>query len=304
MEKASRFFYCWFLGLICRVTFSAAFLPVSLLRFRPVSKGTRKIQGGARLAAGAHHKANLWVARGKPGASKGVLPDALAAAGSSARGNEGTGALAAAASHDLISRRFEGSQRALTAAGIVFFGLIVCHTAIERMTGHQWKGMHRRHDQLVAAGKMLDRSLADDAWIAATNVGRIPYFARRRTVDMMGLNDAHIGRVDLIAAPELAGHLKGDGGYVLDRAPEVIFFLRLVVRDEPLAGRDWIPLARKIAFGVSEKQLLRDPRFGQQYRMYSIPLPEIDSWLNVFARPGAFDENPPPGLIEDSRSGR
>ena len=58
----------------------------------------------------------------------------------------------------------------------------------------------------------------------------------RPTIDMMGLNDAHIGRVDLVAIPELAGHLKGDGGHVLDRAPQVIFSLRLVVRVETFEG--------------------------------------------------------------------
>ncbi len=187
------------------------------------------------------------------------------------------------------------------AAAVVFLVLIVFHTTFERVDGHQWKGMHERHGQLVAAGNKLNEVLAEDAWIAATNVGRVPYFADRRTIDMMGLNDEHIGRAEMLVTPDLAGHLKGDGKYVLDRRPDVIFFLRLVVHQQPLAKQNWGPIAKRDAFGVSEKQILADPRFREEYRMYSIPLPDAGCWLNVFARDDVFAANPPEGIVVGRR---
>ncbi len=193
--------------------------------------------------------------------------------------------------------------RAVRASGLAL-ALLFVHTAFEYVDGHRWAGMDARHRELVAAGRKLDLVLREDAWIAATNVGRIPYFADRRAIDMMGLNDAHIARVEMAAAPELAGHLKGDGGYVLDRAPDVILFLRLVLLDAPLANAAGRHAAiRAQAFGVSEREIAADRRFREQYRLYSLPLPDEGVWLNLFARDGAFAGELPAGTLVEQRGG-
>lgn len=213
-------------------------------------------------------------------------------------------ALAAAAATRVSTGR-EGAIRPALRAGVAagFVALIALHTTIEYRTGHRWAGMDERHRQLVAAGRRMDEVLPADAWIAVTNAGRIPYFAERPTLDMMGLADAHIARrSSMQATPELAGHLKGDGEYVLDRAPEVITFLRLVLMDRPLAREpDWLALARQRAFGVSEREIAASPRFPDEYRVVSIPLAldetESSVWLNLFARDGVFDAGLPDGTL-------
>lgn len=211
-------------------------------------------------------------------------------------------ALAATAFTSLSSAAGGAVRLTTRAATLIFVTMLVYHTAFELTDGHRWTGMHERHDQLVAGGKKLNEILPEDAWIAATNVGRVPYFADRRTIDMLGLNDAHIGRLEMKEAPEMAGHLKGDGKYVLDQQPEIITFLRLMLREVPMAEENWWITASREAFGVSEKEILQDPRFRKEYRMYSFPLPEVNFWLNVWARQGVFDhDDPPAGMRMEPR---
>ncbi|MFT5284175.1 MAG: arabinofuranosyltransferase [Planctomycetota bacterium] len=185
-------------------------------------------------------------------------------------------------------------------ASVAFIALLAGHTTHEYLATERWPGLELRHQQLVGSGQLLDRVLPKEAWIAVTAAGRVPYFADRRTLDMMGLSDAHIGkRASMQKIPELAGHLKGDGKYVLDCQPDLIIFLQLMVGQVPLAQfPDWPHIARTNAFGVSERELAKDPRFLEEYNAYSLPLnTDGNSWLNVFARKGAFAGNLPQGSL-------
>lgn len=75
----------------------------------------------------------------------------------------------------------------------------------------------------VLVGVWLDEHTDEDALIAVNIAGSIPYYAKRPTIDMLGLNDAHIAHTEV---PNMgkgrAGHEKGDGEYVLSRAPDVV----------------------------------------------------------------------------------
>ncbi len=212
----------------------------------------------------------------------------------------------AASSVSVLGGRLGGA----TGRGLVlalFLALGAANTTVGYLQGHFWPEQARQQERLVAAGKALDAWLPEDAWIAATACGRVPYFAERRTLDMMGLSDRHIASTE--ARPEdvmhLEGHLKGDGGYILDRRPEVIVYLRLVVTEVPLArDKDWPFAARRQAFAISEAQIARDPRLWREYECVSIPLPSVEGWLNVFARPGVFDAAAPPGMLVAERPGR
>ena len=197
-----------------------------------------------------------------------------------------------------------GLRTALVAGTIALASI---HTTIEYRGEHHWAGMDYRHRRLVAAGVRMNEILPPDTWIAVTNAGRIPYFADRPTIDMMGLSDSYIAKeTGMRVTTALAGHLKGDGGYVLDRAPGVIVFLRVILMGEPLAEqRNWISLAQQRAFGISEREILADPRFPRAYRVYSIPLPvEGESgpiWLNLFARDEVFGGSLPEGTLVSRR---
>ena len=208
-------------------------------------------------------------------------------------------ALAAASASKLSLRAGQPDTMRTVLVSLVFVALLIGHTTHEYETGHRWEGLEVRHRQLLRSGKLLDQILPKDTWIAVTAAGRIPYFADRRTLDMMGLSDAHIGkRSTMKQAEELAGHLKGDGKYVLDCQPDIILFLKLMVGTVPLASNpNWGQVAKQGTFGVSERELVNDPRFYREYRAYSLPLGDGSSWLNLFARDGTFAGKLPAGSL-------
>lgn len=72
-------------------------------------------------------------------------------------------------------------------------------------------------------GEWLRENAAKDATIATNTAGTVVYYSRLRAIDMLGLNDRHIAHVVVknMGAGN-AGHEKGDGDYVLRRAPEFI----------------------------------------------------------------------------------
>jgi arabinofuranosyltransferase len=205
----------------------------------------------------------------------------------------------AASSFSVLGSRLNGSHGPLL-AGLMLMTLATVGTAAAYSNENFWGGQDKRHADLVAAGKKLDEVLPADAWIAATNAGRVPYFARRRCIDMMGLSDKHISRTEPRPnqAQHLEGHLKGDGGYVLDRQPEAIVFLRLAVRGTALAeDNDWFGVAQRLAFSISESEIVRDPRFRREYTLCSLPLPDGGGWLNVFVRAGTLDPAALPEMV-------
>ncbi len=64
---------------------------------------------------------------------------------------------------------------------------------------------------------------ASDPLLAVDAAGAIPYYSGFRSLDMLGLNDAHIGRQRHESFGEgVQGHELGDGAYVLSREPDLI----------------------------------------------------------------------------------
>jgi hypothetical protein len=75
------------------------------------------------------------------------------------------------------------------------------------------------------AGLFLKAEGRPDAVLAINTAGIIPYYSKLKTIDMLGLTDAHIASAaveNFGSGP--AGHEKGDGGYVLQRRPDFIVF--------------------------------------------------------------------------------
>jgi len=123
----------------------------------------------------------------------------------------------------------------------------------------------RVEDPAARIGTLIGKYISD-AWptgalIALNTAGSIPYYAPQdRFIDMLGLNDRHIAKrhIDKIELPKQnrAGHLKGDGAYVLSRAPDFIIV-------GPAEGtsilRPWF---------LSDLEMGRDPRFFQHYEFH------------------------------------
>jgi hypothetical protein len=111
----------------------------------------------------------------------------------------------------------------------------------------------------------------DDPLVAVDAAGAIPYFSNLRSIDMLGLNDAHIGRHhDESFGHGVQGHELGDGAYVLSREPDII-----------VAGV--LGMSRPAFRGGREMEA--DPRFHELYRRVRIrgedPVP---TRFNIFCR--------------------
>jgi hypothetical protein len=78
-------------------------------------------------------------------------------------------------------------------------------------------------------GTTLGEAFAeDDPLLAVDAAGAIPFYSRLRSLDMLGLNDAHIARQrDDRFGEGTQGHELGDGAYVLSREPDLIVAKRL-----------------------------------------------------------------------------
>lgn len=92
-----------------------------------------------------------------------------------------------------------------------------------RSTQINYNGVVAEHGREV--GELLGEHLPEDAVIAVNIAGTVAWYSGLQTIDMLGLNDAHIAHREI---PDMgrgsAGHEKGDGVYVLSRAPDVIIF--------------------------------------------------------------------------------
>jgi len=121
-------------------------------------------------------------------------------------------------------------------------------------------------------GRTLDRELPPGA-VVATNVGGIiPFYAKRPTIDMLGLNNeyiAHHGNRDHRLA---YGHQVGDGEFVLSQRPAVVVF-----------GGSGAPEPTHL---VSDREIGNDPDFHRLYRAV-----RLESGATIFVRRKA---SPPP----------
>jgi hypothetical protein len=112
-------------------------------------------------------------------------------------------------------------------------------------------------------GRFLEANLPSGSLVATATAGSTPYNAPSlRFIDTLGLNDRHIARrkLDHIETrwQSTPGHLKGDGGYVLDRNPDVI----ILGPAQGYTGEN----AR--AWFLTDFELLGSDRFRADYRPY------------------------------------
>lgn len=75
----------------------------------------------------------------------------------------------------------------------------------------------------IDIGRWMAENTDEDALIATPTIGAIGFYSRRAVLDMHGLTDAHIARVDMKNfGTGKAGHEKGDPAYVISRRPEYV----------------------------------------------------------------------------------
>ena len=87
------------------------------------------------------------------------------------------------------------------------------------------------------------RTCPRGTWIAVDAAGQVPYFSELPAIDMFGINDLHIGRLQVATLGQgTPGHEKFDLVYVITRQPEyVIIFGTLLdsVKEYERAPVEW-----------------------------------------------------------------
>ncbi len=108
----------------------------------------------------------------------------------------------------------------------------------------------------IEVGRWLAEHAPADALLATNIAGSIPYASGLRTIDTLGLNDLHIAHrhVDTMGQGR-PGHEKGDGAYVLSRAPDYVIFAS--------SRGSMLPKF------LGDQELYDDPAFHDQYDLHS-----------------------------------
>lgn len=114
-----------------------------------------------------------------------------------------------------------------------------------------------------AVGRFLGERLGEGTRVAVATAGSTPYFAPHlEFIDTLGLNDRHIARRNPVPLrthwQRAAGHLKGDGAYVLAQRPDVII-LGPAYGDTGCRSRAWF---------LGDYELIKLPGFRKRYQLY------------------------------------
>ncbi len=157
-------------------------------------------------------------------------------------------------------------QRGIT-GGLAALAFIASIPGFQAMRGFaDYFASDLQDRQLV--GQTLKAKLPPDTLIAVHAAGILPYYADVPTLDMWGLNDAHIARAEVEdLGTGIAGHERHDYGYVLSRRPQIILTEKDLVTPEPLV------LGDPGVFG---------PEFADLYAPASMPLPDgrsMNAWI-------------------------
>jgi hypothetical protein len=140
-------------------------------------------------------------------------------------------------------------------------------------------------------GRSLEARSPAELLLATNVAGKLPYFARRRTLDMYGLNDAHIARAEAVGlGTGIPAHERADPQYVLRREPDLIFaaVLDMLSPQEFTNPRRVAELMESSGMSLYTS-LVRSPEFLRAYRPgYVAGAPK--TWFNVFVRRGGAGE--------------
>jgi 4-amino-4-deoxy-L-arabinose transferase-like glycosyltransferase len=176
---------------------------------------------------------------------------------------------------ELIRFSRQAGRRRLFARAVFLIVALGVPLHAHRMFGsavEEARGADKFTRRLTFVGHALRALLPSDTRIALNPVGAVPYYSGLYTIDMLGLTDEHIAHTDVtMQARGYAGHEKGDGEYILDRAPDVILLGNVQVAPRgPVNPRriQW-PL-----LGISEHEIGRSPRTQRLYVPDQLRLPD------------------------------
>jgi len=182
---------------------------------------------------------------------------------------------------ETVAKLAGSSQRALRAWGVALVAMVAVANLQHSVSGAEIGRV--RHDEMLSRDVgLIAAELAEQhpgARVAANNVGVLTYVSRLEVIDMLGLTDRHIAR-----APgkqvQFPAHESHDGGYVLDREPDIIFY------GQPRAFQTPQDRDALLAVGYpSDFDLRDDPRFLRDYALEHMRLDD-GRYVPLFRRRG------------------
>jgi len=124
----------------------------------------------------------------------------------------------------------------------VLLALVLVLQLVPLGTDPRYSYSTAKYDRWVLLGRYLGEK-HPGALLAIDSAGKVPYFSGLRTIDMLGLADAHIAHVKGEEHGYFrVGHAKSDLGYVLSRRPDLI---------ANWLGSSWSPLPGPVPEGIA-----------------------------------------------------
>jgi arabinofuranosyltransferase len=165
--------------------------------------------------------------------------------------------------------------RAAAAAAVVLWCAAGSYPAarLERDSGGAFT------EKMTAAGRWLGAHAPPATSLAVNYVGALPYHARLRTIDMLGLTDPIVARTPIRGRFRFTGHARGNGASVLDRRPDLILMNGVYLEPQPMRT-----LSPELD---SEEQIAADPRFALEYERIQVRIPGpggVPSWFAFYLR--------------------
>jgi hypothetical protein len=147
----------------------------------------------------------------------------------------------------------------------VVLGIIIL-TILPYGSQHRSKieAMRKEIRTWIETGKWFHAHAYPGETLALGAAGAIPYYSGLRAIDFYGLIDTHIAHT---ASPHsghgMAGHEKGDVGYLLSRHPDYIIPYPMLRSDEARTAQD----LRNCFRHGTEIDIWKDPEFQQNYEV-------------------------------------
>ncbi len=181
--------------------------------------------------------------------------------------------------HDLLGRRLVRASAGLAVAWVAlvlaasFLPLYSFATQRETSEYHLVQSVNGLNRDYFLVGAWLRDHAPKDALIAVNAAGIVPYTSGLRTLDMLGLTDAHIAHAPITLGHGAIGHEKNDPAYVLARKPDYIFpglpipaSRHLTMQEVAERYAAWFP------FLPGDQALMTNSAFPANYRLQRAPL--------------------------------
>lgn len=107
--------------------------------------------------------------------------------------------------------------------GIIIGVITVCLLLqmVPLLSDSRFSYNYPKYDRWITLGEYIGKRYPNKV-IAIDAAGKVPFFSGLQTIDMLGLNDKYIGKIDVTGKNFVVGHNKYDSEYILSKKPDLI----------------------------------------------------------------------------------